>query len=84
MPFLRLASSNKSLSPYVRWRLQYAKANRVHTKTQANPSDEVPDQSSPSPRNPELVQQAVGLFKHYLSTQLDFKGKQIETKQEID
>ena len=34
--------------------------------------------------NPELVQQVSGLFKDYLSTQLDVKEKQIETKQKID
>ena len=40
-------------------------------------------QSVPSPGNTELVQVFV-LFKDYLSTQLDVKGKQVETKQKID
>ena len=34
--------------------------------------------------NPELVQQVFGLFKDYLLSQLDVKGKQIKTKQKID
>ena len=47
-------------------------------------SGEVTGQSVPSSGNPELVQQVFGLFKDYLSAQLDVKGKQIETKQKID
>ena len=54
------------------------------TETVDEASDEVSGQSAPSPGNPELVQQVFGLFKDYLSTQLDVKGKQIETKQQID
>ena len=34
--------------------------------------------------NPALVQQVFVLFKDYLLTQLDAKGKEIETKQKID
>ena len=34
--------------------------------------------------NPELVQQVFGLFKDYLLSQLDVKGKQIEAKQKTD
>ena len=54
------------------------------TETVGEASDEVSGQSAPSPDNSELVQQVFGLFKDYLSTQLDVKGKQIETKQQID
>ena len=54
------------------------------TETVDEASDEAFGQSAPSPGNPELVQQVFGLFKEYLSTQLDVKGKQIETKQQID
>ena len=54
------------------------------TETMGEASGEVTGQSVPLPGNPELVQQVFGLFKDYLSTQLDVKGKQIETKQKID
>ena len=54
------------------------------TETVGEASDEVSGQSAPLPGNPELVQQVFGLFKDYLSTQLDVKGKQIEIKQKID
>ena len=51
------------------------------TETVGEASDEVSGQSAPLSGNPKLVQQVFGLFKDYLSTQLDVKGKQIETKQ---
>ena len=54
------------------------------TENVGEASGEVTGQSVPSPGNPELVQQIFGLFKDYLSTQVDVKGKQIETKQRID
>ena len=78
MLFLSLASST---SCFTVWPLP--KQNES-TETVGEASDEVSGQSAPSPGNPELVQQVFGLFKDYLSTQLDVKGKQIETKQQID
>ena len=43
------------------------------TENVGEASSEVTVQSVPSPDNPELVQQVFGLFKDYLSTQLDVK-----------
>ena len=54
------------------------------TENVGEASGELTAQSVPSPGNPKLIQQVFGLFKDYLSTQLDVKGKQIETKQKID
>lgn len=54
------------------------------TENVGEASGEVTGQSVPSTGNPLLVQQVFGLFKDYLSTQVDVKGKTIETKQRID
>lgn len=37
-----------------------------------------------NPPNPQLVNQVFGLFKDYLSTQLDLKGKQLEGKSKVE
>ena len=81
--FLSLASSP---SCFLRLTVTYCEMPRQNESTEnvGEASGEVTGQSVPSPGNPELVQQVFGLFKDYLSTQLDVKGKQIETKQKID
>ena len=76
--FLSLASSSSCFHRLTVTNCEMPRPNES-TENAGEASDEVP-----SPGNPELVQQVFGLFKDYLSTQLDVKGKQIETKQKID
>ena len=54
------------------------------TENVGEASGEVTGQSVPSPGNPELVKHVFGLFKDYLSTQVDVEGNQIEAKQKND
>ena len=81
--FLSLASSSSCFHRLTVTNREMPRPNDS-TENAGEASDEVTGPSVPSPGNPELVQQVSGLFKDYLSTQLDVKGKQIETKQKID
>ena len=52
--------------------------------TEASHETNSDDPAASVGQNPALVQQVFGLFKDYLSDQLEAKGKQIESKQKID
>ena len=81
--FLSLASSPSCFHCLTVTNCEIPRENES-TENVGKASGEVTGQSVPSAGNPELVQQVFGLFKDYLSTQLNVKGKQIETKQKID
>ena len=83
MLFLSLASSSSCFHRLPVTDCEMPRQNES-TETVGEASDEVTGQSFPSLGNPELFQKVFGLFKDYLSIQLDVKGKQIETKQNID